>query len=103
MEIRQSTIARDDVFAKEREDVLAEQLGEEFAILDVTGGQYYRLNDTGAMVWRLLHQGNSLARTFETLLEEYDVSEEHLAADLTHLVSDLQQHGLVEFYVKPQA
>ena len=99
MDIQQSTITREEVFARQIDNILAQQVGDEFVILDASTAEYYRLNEIAAKVWDLLHEGKSLKTVLHSLLDEYDVPEERLTNDLTSLFNDLQSRGLVEFYV----
>ena len=100
MHIQASTIVRSDVYAKGPGGILAEDMEGEFVILDVSNGDYYRLNKEGSRIWQLLHQGKSMAAVRAAMLEEYAVSEECLTADLVCLLSELQAAHLIEFHAE---
>ncbi len=100
MDIQPGTITRDDIYARECEGILAQQLGEEFAVLDVNNGEYFRLNEVGAKVWNLLLDGESLRSVLRAIESAYDVPEDRLTTDLSGLLTDIQTRGLLEFYAK---
>ena len=76
--------------------VIAKMVGEELVLLDYEGEVYYGLDPIGARIWELFRTGRTLGEIVETLLAEYDVTREELAADLESLVEDLEKNGLVK-------
>lgn len=62
-------------------------------------GITYRLNDVGARVWELLEMGNSIDDITATIRGEYgfpdDVAPAQVADDVSKVVTDLHQFGLV--------
>jgi len=75
--------------------VVTSRVGEETVILHLENGTYYGLNAVGTRVWDLVQGGSTLQSVFETLLEEYGVSEDVLKADLDLLIQDLISHDLI--------
>ena len=49
----------------------------------------------GTRIWQLIKETNDLAAIYQTLLTEYDVSEERLQQDLDTLLGEISQLGLV--------
>ena len=62
-------------------------------------GATYRLNDVGARVWELLEAGHTIADMVAALRAEYqmpdNVPAEQVESDVTKIVADLHQYGLV--------
>ena len=76
-------------------DVIVRAVGDEFVILDLERGVYYGLQDVAARIWQSLAAGHSITETVDTLLGEYDVAREQLEGDLTRLIDELREAGLV--------
>lgn len=62
-------------------------------------GATYRLNDVGARVWELLETGNTIADITTAIRAEYrlpdEVTPQQVVDDITKIVTDLHQYGLV--------
>jgi hypothetical protein len=52
-----------------------------------------RLNDSGAMLWKLLEQGASREELLQAMTEQYNVSREQAAQDLDEFIGILKQVG----------
>jgi predicted transcriptional regulator len=65
-------------------------------ILDMKSGTYYGLNTVGTRVWELMQQPVTFSQIHETLLDEYDVDPEECRQDITTLLEDLINRGMVE-------
>lgn len=75
---------------------LASDLGDEVVILDLDRSSYVGLDGVGARIWKLLEDGATIADLLETIVEEYEVSEEQFAADLPQILDELMARGLVQ-------
>ena len=78
------------------EDVLISDLQGESVILNVNSQRYYGLDKVGTRFLTLLSNSETIEQAFETLLAEYDVEADQLKVDLTELLADLREQGLVE-------
>jgi hypothetical protein len=72
------------------------RLDDEVVILDMKSGTYYGLNTVGTRVWELMQQPVTFSQIHETLLAEYDVDPEECRQDITTLLEDLINRGMVE-------
>ena len=77
------------------ENVAFRDLSGESVLLNLSTGVYFGLNPVGTRIWSLLREHGSTEKTLEALLEEYDVEEGRLRADLDDLVRRLAEKGLV--------
>ena len=77
-------------------DQVSCDLAGEAALLNLKSGVYFGLNQVGARIWHALQEPTSLAEIRAAILREYEVEPEELDADLSELLSDLAQHGLIE-------
>ncbi len=79
------------------DDVILRELDGEAVILHLGDESYYGLNESGTRMWQLLTSGDSIEAAFRSLLEEFEVGEETLRADLCQLVGSLLDSKMVRF------
>jgi hypothetical protein len=77
------------------EDVLISDLQGESVILNVNSQRYYGLDKVGTRFLTLLSNSETIEQAFKTLLAEYDVEAVQLRVDLTDLLAELRDQGLV--------
>lgn len=77
------------------QDVLISNIQNEAVILNLASERYFGLNEVGTRFLTLL-TANSIQRAYEVLLTEYDVDPEVLRRDLSELLTQLLEQGLVE-------
>ena len=75
--------------------VICRELSGETVLLNLESGVYYGLDAVGTRVWQLIMQGRTIANVCDTMLEEYDVSSDVVRADVTRLVGELRDRGIV--------
>lgn len=78
------------------DDVLISDLEGESVILNLNSERYYGLDKVGTRFLTLLSASESIEHAFEALLAEYDVEADALRVDLTELLLNLREQGLVE-------
>ena len=78
------------------ENVLVSDLQGESVILNVNSQRYYGLDKIGTRFLTLVSNGDTIEYAFEAMLSEYDVAADELRVDLTDLLVQLKDHGLVE-------
>jgi hypothetical protein len=76
-------------------DVLVAHLSGEAVLLDLRDKNYYRLNETAAVVWKAIENGSARAQILRTVLEEFDVSEAQAEIEVGRLVADFAERGLI--------
>src|SRR5688500_11270253 len=84
-----------DAAFRAADHVVAKLVGEELVLLDYEGEVYYGLDPVGARIWELLAAGRTLGEIIDTLLAEYDVTRDQLAADVERVVGELESNGLL--------
>ena len=75
----------------------------EMVILSLKNSVYYGLDPIGARIWDLLQQPRTVGEVQEILLNEYEVEPERCSQELSALLSELLDHGLIEFKHGPGA
>lgn len=68
----------------------------EAMIVDLQTKQYYRLNETAALIWRSLENGKGVNEIIEELQSRYEVSREHATSSVDALLSKLASRNLVK-------
>ncbi len=77
------------------DDVLISNLQEESVILNLNSERYFGLDNVGTRMLSVLSDRNSIEAAYESLLAEYDVDPQMLRQDLTSLIENLIEQGLV--------
>jgi hypothetical protein len=77
------------------DDILFQELQGEAVVLNLKSGVYFGLDPVGTRIWQLFAVHELLSEIAETIVAEYDVTEDRSAADLLALVTDLERNGLV--------
>ena len=76
-------------------EVLAAHLGDEAVLLDLNGKRYYRLNESAAVVFRALEDGEGREGAIRRLVAAFDVAESDASSAVDALLADLAARGLV--------
>ena len=71
-------------------------------LLDLAGGAYYTLNESGAFIWDMLKQGTTLGEIVDALEARYDAPREQIAADASTMTSELIAASLVQLQRTPR-
>lgn len=77
-------------------DQVSSDLGSEVAILDLSAGTYYGLNEVGARIWELIQEPRAVSDVRDTLVSEYAVDATRCEGDLLALLERLCEEGLVD-------
>ena len=85
----------EEALPKPTADVVFKRVEEEGVLVHLRTNRIFSLTDTGARFWELLAAGNDRAAIEQQLLDEYDVSEPALRAEIDSLVRELAAEDLV--------
>ena len=78
------------------DEVIFRVFGDEAVILNLATSKYFGLNSVGTRLWQLIAEHGSVEQVIEASLDEYEVEEKQLRQDLTDLIQQLMQKGLVQ-------
>ena len=67
----------------------------EAVIMNLNKGNYYSLNNSGAMIWNMLSENKDRSNIVEEILKEFKVSKSRAEKDLDTLLKDLLKEDLV--------
>jgi hypothetical protein len=76
--------------------VLVRFLDRESVLLNLETEQYFGLDETGTRMWQLVTASPSIDAAYEELLAEFDVEPELLRSNLTELLGQLVENGLLQ-------
>lgn len=77
------------------DEVLISNLQDESVILNLNSERYFGLDNVGTRMLSVLSASNSIETAYQRLLAEYDVDPQALRQDLSSLIENLLQQGLV--------
>ena len=78
------------------DQVVATELGDGLALLNLKTNEYFSLNDVGAFVWGELQSPQSRDALIRAMTQKYDVATDVCANDLDLLLEDLRNASLAE-------
>jgi len=76
-------------------DVISQEVSGETVLLDLESENYFGLDEVGTRIWQLIKEKEDLQAIYNTLLDEYEVEESRLQADLETLLGEISKLGLV--------
>lgn len=77
------------------EDVAWREVEGEIVVLDLTGGVYLSINDSGAALWSRLTEGATRAELADALVSEYEIDRDLALRDVDAFVAMLAEHKLL--------
>jgi hypothetical protein len=77
-------------------DVVSRRLGDEVVLAHLGTERILVLNSTAGRLWELLCAGTSREDLNRTMLDEFEVSESELAAELETLLTSLRTEQLID-------
>jgi len=75
--------------------VASSEIGDELALLEPATGQYFTLNQTGAVVWQLLSEPRSTDDIVQAVADNFDISTADCTSDINELIAQLSNAGLI--------
>jgi len=77
------------------ESAMSRELDGEVVILDIPSGNYFAINDVGALIWDRLEHDTDRTSLVEVVTAEFDVDRDAASADIEALLAQLIDAGLV--------
>jgi len=69
--------------------------GGDMILLHLGTGRYFTLNQTGALIWKMMESSTALAAMSEALFDRFEVTPETAAETVHELMQDLKTHKLI--------
>jgi hypothetical protein len=76
-------------------EVIGKRVGEDLVLVNLSTNRIYTLNPTGARFWELLSEGHRTEEIQAQLLDEFNVDEAALSAEIGQTLATLVNEGLV--------
>lgn len=76
-------------------DAVSCELSGETVILEMGSGRYFALDPIGTRVWQLLQSASTAESLCDRLVQEYDVDPETCRRDLSILLNQMVENGLI--------
>ena len=76
-------------------DALSQEMEGETVFLCLGSGQFYGLDDIGSRMLQVLQDSDSVEGAVAQLLEQFEVDEDRLRADLARFIDRLEEAGLI--------
>jgi Coenzyme PQQ synthesis protein D (PqqD) len=76
-------------------DVISQEVSGETVLFDLESECYFGLDAVGTRIWQLIRDTGDLRTIYSILLEEYEVDDTQLRADLEALITDASERGLI--------
>jgi len=77
-------------------DFISRDLGDEIVLMSKDGQEIHSFEDSGLLVWEQIRAGKTPCEILDSILDEYDVSEDQARSDLEVFFSDLLEKGIAE-------
>ena len=72
-------------------------VADEAVLLSMRDGEYYGLNEVGAMIWKLIQQPRSVRQIRDALLEEYaEIEPEECEREVVAFLAEMLSLNLVD-------
>ena len=79
------------------ERALSQRAGDTVVLLDPDSGEYYALEDIGALVWELCDGSRDIAEIAAVVCESYDAPTETVEPDVRELLAELGAARLIDY------
>jgi len=83
-------------------DVISQEVSGETVLLDLESENYFGLDEVGTRIWQVIKETEDLQEIYDTLLQEYEVEEPRLQADLEALLGEVSKLGLVSLEARSE-
>ena len=77
-------------------DIVFTDFDGEGVIVDLKTKQYFKLNETAALIWRNLESAKPLDEIVAELQSQYEVTREHATSSIERLLAKLAANNLVQ-------
>lgn len=77
------------------EGVMTAPVDNDIVILNMASNNYISLDAIGRRIWELLETAHTVSEACQTLSNEFDATEEQIAADIIPFLTELEKDGLV--------
>lgn len=84
-------------YIKKADNVPSRNVGTEVLLLNLKDGNYFGLNATGMIIWKMLDGTKTRSDILKTLKQKFHLKEDVARRDLTVFLSELKKNHLIVF------
>lgn len=77
-------------------DALANRIGDQLVIVQLSTDRIFELNRTGARIWELLVEGRNRQEMETILTQEFEISDPLALTEIDHLLASLKAEKLIK-------
>lgn len=85
---------------RRNKEIVFSNIEGEIAILNVSSGKYFGLNDIGSDIWGVLKQPKILDEIVQELQLIYEVDLSQCHSDIKNYIQELKDAGLIEEHIE---
>ena len=82
---------------REENRLLISPLGDETVVMDTDSGDYIGINAVGTSIWNLIQQPVTVQEILQSLISEYEVTEEQCLQEITIFLERLEELKLLKY------
>lgn len=79
----------------QNKDIDVSDLNGEKVMMNIDKGEYFSLNSLGSRIWEIIDKPKKINEVINTLLEEYEVSEEECKENVMNFLDVLKHVDLI--------
>lgn len=79
-----------------KNEVIFSEMDGELVMMDLEKNSYFGLNTVGKEIWELLSEANTINGLCDTLMQKYNVTQEHCRVDVENIVAKMVEVGIVK-------
>lgn len=77
-------------------NIVSKTVDEDIVVLNLDDGTYFKLNETGAVIWDYLSKGKTIEDIIQVILKKFESSYEVVKEDVISLISSLRDENLIQ-------
>ena len=90
-----SRLSLDTSITKDSDHIIDRVVDSEALLIHLSSGDYFSLDSVGTRIWDSIDGSRTVQDLVDLVLEEYDVERDQAVTDVTRLVEQLADEGLV--------
>jgi len=91
-----TVISKNSIIVATKKHVSGDLAGSEAVILNLDDNIYYGLNEVGNEIWKQIQKPIEVTNILQSLIEDYDVSEDQCESEVLELLNQMANKGLIE-------
>jgi hypothetical protein len=80
--------------------IVFNEMDGETIMMSIENGEYYGMNSMGTRIWRLLSTPKRVSDICDTLLPDFDVTQEQCSKDVLLCLNKMAEKGVVKIVIE---